>query len=165
MVGACVSRRCSLGLVVGLSLVGCMRDDPVPVVQLVPPGTAGVGGLMGGSGGAAVGGASSGGGLAGRGGSPSVAPVIEHPFAIELDYRMDRAGFFLEPNRRSALEAAAKLLGYRRAHRAGARESRVLVERLFRMPVFTLATGVWVGLSRIPGQSPPRDGSRHTAEG
>ena len=28
-----------------------------------------------------------------------------------------------------------------------------------------LATGVWVGLSRIPGQSPPRDGSRHTAEG
>ena len=109
MVGACVSRRCSLGLVVGLSLVGCMRDDPVPVVQLVPPGTAGVGGLMGSSGGAAVGGASSGGGLAGRGGSPSVAPVIEHPFAIELDYRMDRAGFFLEPNRRSALEAAAKL--------------------------------------------------------
>jgi hypothetical protein len=112
MVGAGVTRGSSLGLVVALSLGGCLSDDQV---LTVPPNAAGVGGVTGGSGTTAVGGtalggsASGGGGLAGRGGSPSLAPVIEHPFAIELDYRMDRVGFFSEPNRRSALEAAAKL--------------------------------------------------------
>jgi hypothetical protein len=91
-------------LVVALSLVGCLTDGRVP------QGAGGVGGVTGGSGGTALGGSASGeGALGGRAGSPPVAPVIEHPFAIEFDYRMDRAGFFLEPDRRSTLEAAAKL--------------------------------------------------------
>jgi hypothetical protein len=110
MAGACAIRCGSVGLVVALShvaLVGCLTDATAP--PSAAGGPTGDTGGAGGSGGAALGGSASGaGGLSGQGGLPAAAPVIEHPFAIEFDYRMDHAGFFSEPNRRGALEAAAK---------------------------------------------------------
>jgi len=95
-----VRSLCGLGLSFALALVACSSSEDAGSHS----SAAGAGANIGGAENVGAG-ASSDAGESTGGAAPEPAP---HVFSIKFDYRFDRVGFFDRPERKAALEAAAR---------------------------------------------------------